>query len=141
MFLFVTSISIRNVLSHFSTKSADIRNPEILWNPDFAHQWSIDRSVGRSVTRFDEISPLCPIFKTFCQSFEGLFSFGQNFQPTLTNILPKQQFFSVLKIQTLKTKSSHLVTLLGWCIFTERENARFTFRKPDGRKGWALESQ
>ena len=30
MFLFVTSISIRNVLSHFSTKSADIRNPEIL---------------------------------------------------------------------------------------------------------------
>ena len=140
MFLFVTSISIRNVLSHFSTKSADIRNPEILWNPDFAHQWSIGRlvAVWPDLTKFRHFAQ---VLKTFCQSFEGLFSFGQNFQPTLTNILPKQQFFSVLKIQTLKTNSSHLVTLLGWCIFAERENARFTFRKPDGRKGWALESQ
>jgi len=38
-----------------------------------------------SVTRFGEILPLGQTIKILWQIFEGLFSVGQNFEPTLAN--------------------------------------------------------
>ena len=40
-----------------------------------------------SVTRFGEIPPLWQNLKTLRQFFEGLFSVGQNFKPTLANLV------------------------------------------------------
>ena len=43
--------------------------------------------IVRSVTRFDEISPLWQHWKNLWQCFEGLLSIWQNFEPTLANLL------------------------------------------------------
>ena len=39
------------------------------------------------MTRFGEIPPLGQNFKALSQFFEGLISVGQNFEPTLANLL------------------------------------------------------
>ena len=41
---------------------------------------------NRSVTRFGEISQLWHNFKSLGQMFEGLFSTGQNFDPTVAKM-------------------------------------------------------
>ena len=39
---------------------------------------------GRSVTRFNEITPLWQNFKVFGNFLQGLFSIWQNFEPAMT---------------------------------------------------------
>ena len=64
-----------------------------------------------SVTRFGKISPPSKNLKVFGPFLEGLFSIGENVEPTLGKIYAFGQISIVVYGQILSKQSSHLVTL------------------------------